>query len=122
MGNTILIVEDDRRNMKLFSDLPQVKGYETLEAADGQEGVDCARHRKPALILMDIMLPVLNGIEAIRILKADEETRHIPIIALTSFAIPNEKQQIFEAGGHEYVLKPVNIKALITKIRKYLRE
>jgi two-component system cell cycle response regulator DivK len=122
MGKSILIVEDDPKNMRLFRDLLQVKGYETFEATDGRQGVDSARLRRPGLILMDIMLPVLNGIEAIRILKADVEMRMIPIIALTSFALPNEKQRIFEAGGDGYMLKPVNIRALITKIKKYLRE
>jgi two-component system cell cycle response regulator DivK len=117
---TILIVEDDRKNMKLFRDLLQVSGYKTFEATDGRQGVDSAGLYKPDLILMDIMLPVLNGIEAIKILKSDETTRTIPIIALTSFALPNEKEQILEAGCNGYMLKPLNINDLMSKIREYL--
>lgn len=120
MSRTILIVEDDPKNMKLFHDLLQVNGYETFEAINGRQGVDSARLYKPGLILMDIMLPALNGIEAIKILKSDEETRMIPIIALTSFALPNEKEQISGAGCNAYMLKPLNINDLMSKIREYL--
>ena len=120
MSRTILIVEDDPKNMKLFHDLLQVNGYQTLEATDGRQGVDSARLLGPDLILMDAMLPVLNGIEAIKILKSDEKTRMIPIIALTSFALPNEKERILEAGCNGYMLKPLNINDLISMIREYL--
>jgi CheY-like chemotaxis protein len=122
LGKTILIVEDDRKNMTLFHDFLQVKGFGTIEAVDGRQGVDYARLYKPDLILMDIMLPILNGIEAIKIIKSDPETSPIPIIALASFAMPNEKKLVFEAGGDGYMMKPVNIKTLLSKIKKYLPE
>jgi two-component system cell cycle response regulator DivK len=121
MGRCILIVEDNPLNMKLFRDLLRFKGYETLEATDGQQGVDCAKEHKPDLILMDIMLPGINGIEAIQLIKDDPDTCQIPVIALASFALPDEKDRVFKAGGDAYIMKPVNIKALVAKINKFLR-
>ena len=120
MDKAILIVEDDAKNMKLFRDLLQANGFFTLEATDGKQGVEIAQSSLPDLILMDVMMPVMNGIDAIAILKSDERTRQIPVIALTSFALPDEKKRIFEAGCDSYLLKPVRIKPFMDKIRKYL--
>jgi len=120
MEKVILIVEDDVKNMKLFRDLLQANGFCTLEAGNGKEGVEIALQNLPDLILMDVMMPVMNGIDAITILKSDGRTRQIPVIALTSFALPDEKKRIIEAGCDSYILKPVRIKQLVDKIRKYL--
>lgn len=120
MSKRILIVEDDLKNMKLFRDVLQVNGFSTLEAADGRQGIEIARSSLPDLILMDIMMPVMNGIEAIAALKSDSLTRKIPIIALTSFALPDEKKRIFEAGCDGYVMKPIRIKPFMNMVRKHL--
>ena len=120
MDKVILIVEDDVKNMKLFRDLLQANGFSTLEAVDGKQGVEIARSCRPDLILMDVMMPVMNGIDATSLLKSDDRTRLIPIIALTSFALLDEKKRLIEAGCDSYVLKPIRIRPLVDKIRRYL--
>jgi two-component system cell cycle response regulator DivK len=94
----ILIVEDNPKNLKLVRDTLQVKGYETLEAGTGEEGVQLARERHPALVLMDIQLPGINGIEALRLLRADPTTAPIPVIAVTASVMVDDRQKIMAAG------------------------
>lgn len=120
MGALILIVEDDPRNLKLVRDLLQVQGYLTLEAVNGQEGVALARARKLDLILMDIQMPVMDGLEAVGILKGDRATKDIPIIALTASAMPGSKEKIMQAGFDDYLAKPLDIKELLKRIAGYL--
>src|SRR5262249_41534971 len=100
MNELILIVEDNPKNLKLVRDTLQVKGYQTIEAETGEEGVQLARERRPALILMDIQLPGMNGIEAFRELRADPTTRAIPVIAVTASVMAQDRQKIMAAGLH----------------------
>ena len=121
MEKMILIVEDEPKNLKLIRDLLQVSGYLTLEATNGAEGVELARAHKPDLILMDILMPVMDGFEATKILKAGAETRNIPIIALTSYAMKEDDEKIREAGCDGYITKPIDTKEFLKKVAEYLR-
>jgi two-component system cell cycle response regulator DivK len=120
MAKTILIVEDEPRNMKLMRDLLQRFGYETIEAVDGEQGVELATAAKPDLILMDIMMPKMDGLEATRIIKTDIITKHIPIIALTSYAMKGDRERTLEAGCDMYIAKPVDILEVLKAIEHYL--
>ena len=122
MAKTILIVEDEPRNMKLMRDLLQKFGYEIIEAVDGEQGVELARAAKPDLILMDIMMPKMDGLEATRIIKEDIKTKHIPIIALTSYAMKGDRERTIEAGCDMYIAKPVDILGVLKAIKHYLSE
>lgn len=120
MAKVILIVEDEPKNLKLIRDLLQVSGYITLEATDGKQGVALAKHNKPDLILMDIQMPVMDGIEATRILKTDDETKAIPIIALTSYAMKGDEEKIWESGCDGYMAKPLDVKEFLREVSKFL--
>lgn len=115
-----MIVEDEPKNLKLIRDLLQVSGYDTLEATDGRQGVELARDRKPDLILMDIQLPVMDGLEATRMLKADTTTGGIPIIALTSYAMAGDEEKIREAGCDGYMVKPIDTREFLKRMGEYL--
>ncbi len=120
MTKTILIVEDDPKNLELFRDLLQVSGYKTVEATDGKQGIELARAKKPDLILMDIQLPRMDGLEATRILKADATTSNVPVIALTAYAMKGDKERILEAGCDGYLAKPINTDEFLRDMAKYL--
>ena len=120
MTKTILIVEDEPRNMKLLHDLLQRFGYEIIEASDGEQGVKIAGEKIPDLILMDIMIPKMDGLEATRIIKADEKTKHIPIIALTSYAMKGDREKTIEAVCDGYIAKPIDIKEVLKAIEHFL--
>ena len=120
MAKTILIVEDEPRNLKLLRDLLQRFGYETLEATDGEQGVELASARIPNLILMDIMMPKMDGLEATRIIKTNPKTQHIPIIALTSFAMKGDRERTLEAGCDRYIAKPIDIQEVIEAVEHFL--
>jgi len=122
MGRVILIVEDDPKNLKLIRDLLQIRGYTTLEATDGKQGVDMARAKMPDLILMDIRMPVMDGFEAISILKADPVTKNIPTIALTALAMQGDREKCMEAGSNDYITKPLDTRAFVTKVKEYLEK
>ena len=116
MEKVILIVEDDPKNLKLFRDLIQVSGYTTLEATDGKQGVELAREKKPDLILMDIQMPVMDGLEATKLLKNDDVTKDIPIVALTAYAMQGDEEKMREAGFDGYISKPIDVKGFLKKI------
>jgi two-component system cell cycle response regulator DivK len=120
MVKTILIIEDEPRNMKLLRDLLQRFGYETMEATGGEQGVELAKARIPNLILMDIMMPKMDGYEATQILKADTKTKHIPIIALTSYAMKGDRERALEAGCDGYIAKPVDIQEILKAVEHFL--
>ena len=122
MAKVILIVEDELKNLKLACDLLQVSGYTTIEATDGKQGVVLVKAKKPDLILMDVQMPVMDGLEATRILKADATTKNIPVLALTAQAMKGDKQKILEAGCDVYLAKPLDIKELLKKVTEYLSE
>jgi two-component system cell cycle response regulator DivK len=112
----ILIVEDNEMNRKLARDVLQFKGYRTLEAETGEAGVELAIERKPDLILMDYQLPGIDGIEAFRRIRADATTAHIPIVAVTASAMPEEALKMKEAGFDGFQTKPLNLKAFMQAV------
>ena len=119
-GELILIVEDNRINLKLIRDILQFKGYTIIEADTGEAGVDLARERQPALILMDVQLPGMDGREAMKVLKAEEGTRQIPIIALTAFAMKGDRTRLLAEGFDGYLSKPIDIKEVPKVVESYL--
>ena len=118
---TVLIVEDNDKNRKLVRDVLSFKGYEILEAETGEDGVRLALERRPQLILMDIQLPGIDGIEAFRRIRADENTRDIPIVAVTASAMDRDRQQIVAAGFDGYQSKPLNVKEFMAAVEAILR-
>ena len=116
----VLIVEDNDKNLKLVRDVLQVKGYQTIEAGTGEDGIALARERRPDLILMDIQLPGISGIEALKVLRADASTAHIPCIAVTASVMQQDRNLITEAGFDGYIGKPINLKEFIDTVRAML--
>ena len=112
----ILIVEDNEKNMKLVRDVLNAKGYVTLEAVTGEDGVRLAKEHVPALVLMDIQLPGINGIEALRQLRADPSTAAIPVIAVTASVMASDRRNIVDAGFDGYVGKPLNLKEFLQAV------
>jgi len=119
-GALILIVEDNELNRKLVRDVLQAKGYTTLETETAEEGLRLAREHRPALVLMDIQLPGMNGIEALGHLRADPSTRAIPVIAVTASAMTQNRQQIIAAGFDGYQPKPINVAKFLDAVRQTL--
>jgi CheY-like chemotaxis protein len=115
-GELILVVEDNDKNRKLVRDVLTYKGYDVIEAETGEDGVRLAKARLPRLILMDIQLPGIDGIEALRQLRADDTTRRIPIIAVTASALDRDRQKIMAAGFDGYQAKPLNIKGFMAAV------
>ena len=118
----ILIVEDNEKNMKLVRDVLQVKGYATVEAGTAEDGIRLALERNPELILMDIQLPGMNGIEALGVLRANPATATIPVIAVTASVMQQDRKQITEAGFDGYVGKPINLKEFLDAVRVMLEK
>ena len=116
----ILIVEDNDKNMKLARDILQVKGYRTIEAESAEAGLPLAAAQKPDLVLMDIQLPGMNGIEALKRLRASPETSRIPVLAFTASVMPQDRREIMSAGFDGFVSKPVNLKEFIASIASTL--
>jgi two-component system cell cycle response regulator DivK len=119
-GELILVVEDNDKNRKLVRDLLTVKGYQLLEVETGEDAVRVARERHPALILMDIQLPGINGIEALRQLRADASTAAIPIVAVTASAMMQDRQNIMAAGFDAYQAKPLSVRPFLALVREVL--
>ena len=116
----ILIVEDNDKNLKLVRDVLQHQGYQTIEAGTGEDGVRLARERHPALVLMDIQLPGIDGIEALSQLRADPATRAIPVMAVTASVMANDRKKIMTAGFDGYQTKPIRLKDFIAAVRETL--
>jgi two-component system, cell cycle response regulator DivK len=116
--STVLIVEDNDKNMKLARDVLQAKGYQTLEAITGEDGVRLAREKKPDLVLMDIQLPGISGIEAFRQIRGDERTKGIPVVALTASVTPMDRSAIAAAGFDAFLGKPVNLKEFLETVKR----
>ena len=117
---TVLITEDNPKNRKVFKDILHVHGYKSIEAVDGEEGYKMAKENKPDLILMDVQLPGTDGYEITRRLKSEDDTKDIPIIIVTSFAMAGEENEARAAGCNDYISKPINIHQFIETIKKYL--
>ncbi|MFO1316530.1 MAG: response regulator [Burkholderiales bacterium] len=116
----VLIVEDNPRNMKLVRDVLQVKGHETLEATTAEDGIVLAVERKPDLVLMDIQLPGMNGIDALRVLRGDPATAKIPVIAVTASVMQQDRKLILEAGFDSYLGKPLNLAEFLAAVNAAL--
>jgi two-component system cell cycle response regulator DivK len=120
MTKTVLIVEDNELNMKLFNDLLEAHGYATLKTGHGIEAMELARAHKPDLILMDIQLPEVSGLEVTRWLKQDDELKSIPVIAVTAFAMKGDEERIREGGCEAYLSKPISVAKFISTVKTYL--
>lgn len=120
MDKKVLIVEDNELNMKLFHDLLEANGISSVQTREGKKAVDMAREHKPDLIIMDIQLPEISGLEITKLLKSDEELAHIPVIAVTAFAMKGDEQKIREGGCEDYVSKPISVSKFIGVVRKHL--
>ncbi|MGJ8564156.1 MAG: response regulator [Alphaproteobacteria bacterium] len=121
MPKKILIVEDNELNMKLFSDLLDAHGYETSQAREGLKAISMAKEVKPDLILMDIQLPEVSGLEVTKWIKDDEELANIPIIAVTAFAMRGDEKRIRDGGCEDYISKPITITSFLSTIRKFVK-
>ena len=120
MAKTILIVEDNDLNMKLFNDLLQAHGYETMQTTDGRDVLQLARENRPDLIIMDIQLPEISGLEVTKMLKADDELKDIPVIAVTAFAMKGDEEKIREGGCEGYIAKPISVPTFLETVAKFL--
>ena len=119
-GELILIVEDNEKNQKLLRDVLQVRGYRTVETVTAEEGLEVARAQQPTLILMDIQLPGMDGMAALRELRADSSTQRIPVIAVTASAMPMERREILAAGFDDYITKPLSVRELTETVQRFV--
>jgi len=122
MPKTVLIVEDNELNMKLFNDLLEAKGYGIVQTSNGMEALDLAREHKPDLILMDIQLPEVSGLEVTKWIKEDESIAHIPVIAVTAFAMKGDEERIRQGGCEAYISKPISVASFLQTIQSHLGE
>ncbi len=120
MAKTVLIVEDSELNMRLFNDLLEAFGYKTVKSRDGRHAIPLAREHKPDLIIMDIQLPEISGLELTHRLKKDETMKHIPIVAVTAFAMRGDEQKIMAAGCDAYLSKPISVTTFLETVRKFI--
>jgi two-component system cell cycle response regulator DivK len=116
----VLIVEDNDLNMKLFNDLLEAHGYRTLQTKDGVEALRMARQHRPDLILMDIQLPEVSGLEVTKWLKEDDDLRSIPVIAVTAFAMKGDEEKIREGGCEAYIAKPISVASFMRTVERFL--
>jgi two-component system cell cycle response regulator DivK len=120
-GERVLIVEDNEKNMKLFRDVLQATGYTTLEASSGEDALTLALTEEPTLVLMDVQLPGIDGIEALMRLRSDERTASIPVLALTAQAMAGDRERFLDAGFDGYLSKPVDVVELIQTVNEHCR-
>jgi two-component system cell cycle response regulator DivK len=121
-AKTILIVEDNELNMRLFNDVLQASGYQTLQTGDGSEAVALAEEHRPDLILMDMRLPGISGMEATQIIKARDDLRHIPIVAVTASALKGDEEKILAGGCDGFIAKPISIPMFLATVAQFLGE
>ena len=119
MTKKILIVEDNDLNMKLFSDLLEANEYQTIKTKDGMAALELAREHRPDLILMDIQLPEVSGLEVTKWIKEDEDLRHIPIVAVTAFAMKGDEEKIRDGGCEAYIAKPISVGQFLETVKKF---
>ena len=117
--STVLIVEDNEKNMKLVRDVLQVKGYRVLEAVNAAAGLALARKERPDFILMDIQLPDIDGITALKMIREDKAIARTPVVAVSASVMPEEQQKIVSSGFHAYVTKPINVKSFLETVEKF---
>jgi len=121
-GVQVLVVEDNEKNMKLFRDVLHASGYRTLEAATGERAVELVFEHRPDLVLMDIQLPDIDGIEALSRLRADDRTASVPVLALTAQAMEGDRERFLAAGFDGYLSKPVDIAEFVATIKRYCED
>ncbi len=119
-AKTVLVVEDNELNMKLFHDLLEAHGYNILQTKDGMDALRIAREHKPDLILMDIQLPEVSGLEVTKWIKEDENLKAIPVIAVTAFAMKGDEEKIRDGGCEAYIAKPISVTNFLETVRKFL--
>ena len=122
MAKTVLIVEDNELNMKLFCDLLEAHGYTTVGTSDGLQALDLAREHRPDLIIMDIQLPEVSGLEVTKWLKDDEELKGIPVIAVTAFAMKGDEEKIRQGGCEAYIAKPISVAHFVETVHRFVGE
>ena len=120
MAKTVLVVEDNELNMKLFHDLLEANGYNIVQTRNGLEAIDLAREHKPDLILMDIQLPEVSGLEVTKWIKEDDELRAIPVIAVTAFAMKGDEEVIRQGGCEAYISKPISVTSFLDTVRRFI--
>ncbi|MYZ46672.1 response regulator [Propylenella binzhouense] len=120
MPKTVMIVEDNELNMKLFNDLLRANGYDTLPMRNGYEALDMLKQRQPDLIIMDVQLPEISGLEVTRKVKQDESLKHIPVIAVTAFAMKGDEERIRQGGCEGYLSKPISVATFIQAVKSYV--
>ncbi|MBV9859425.1 MAG: response regulator [Alphaproteobacteria bacterium] len=120
LAKKVLIVEDNELNMKLFNDLLEAHGYDTLQTKDGVEALALARQHRPHLILMDIQLPEVSGLEVTKWIKEDDDLRAIPVIAVTAFAMKGDEEKIREGGCEAYIAKPISVASFLRTVERFL--
>jgi two-component system cell cycle response regulator DivK len=120
MAKTVLVVEDNELNMKLFHDLLEANGYNIVQTRNGLEAIDLAREHRPDLILMDIQLPEVSGLEVTKWIKEDDELRSIPVIAVTAFAMKGDEERIRQGGCEAYLSKPISVGKFIETVKRHI--
>ena len=120
MAKTVLIVEDNELNMRLFNDLLQAFGYKTVQTRDGRQALPKARESKPDLIVMDIQLPEISGLDVTKMLKEDPDLKHIPVLAVTAFAMRGDEQKIRAGGCDAYLSKPISVTTFLDTVRRFI--
>jgi two-component system cell cycle response regulator DivK len=119
MAKTVLVVEENELNMKLFHDLLEASGYNIVQTRNGLEAIDLARKHKPDLILMDIQLPEVSGLEVTKWIKEDDDLKSIPVVAVTAFAMKGDEERIREGGCEAYLSKPISVAKFLETVRTY---
>jgi two-component system cell cycle response regulator DivK len=122
MPKTVLIVEDNELNMKLFNDLLEAHGYETVKTGNGLDALDLARKHRPDLVVMDIQLPEVSGLEVTKWLKEDDSLKHIPVLAVTAFAMKGDEERIIAGGCEAYISKPISVSGFLQTIDSLLEK
>jgi two-component system cell cycle response regulator DivK len=120
MAKKVLIVEDNELNMKLFHDLLEAQGYDILETREGLQALSLAREHRPDLILMDIQLPEISGLEVTKWLKEDDDLSHIPVVAVTAFAMKGDEEVIRQGGCEAYISKPISVTSFLETVRRFV--
>ena len=120
MANSILIVEDNELNLKLMRDLLEAQGQTVVSTKDGESALDLAREHRPSLILMDIQLPEISGLEVTRLIKSDDSLSQIPVVAVTAFAMKGDEEKIREGGCEAYIAKPISVAHFIETVQRFL--
>ena len=120
MAKTVLVVEDNELNMKLFHDLLEANGYNIVQTRNGLEAIDLAREHHPDLILMDIQLPEVSGLEVTKWIKEDDDLRSIPVIAITAFAMKGDEERIRQGGCEAYLSKPISVAKFLETVKTYI--